>query len=525
MNNVPEIIGKYKIIEVVARGGMGLVYKAKHPNLKHQVIIKKLTIRGNKPVLERFKREARVLLELQHANIVRMFDYFTEGSFHYIVLEFIDGMALDKLLKKAEKVSWQIALLIVRDSCKALQFAHSKGVIHRDVKPGNILISSKGEIKLADFGIASSEKDSEIEEDITQAGVTLGTPAYMPPEQFEDSKNVTARADIYAMGVMLYEMVTGKKPYNATMAPETLIQIKKGQYTLPNKLETKLPLSVTHIIKKMMHPNEKMRYKDASAVLKAVNKQLKKFDVRSIRVSMVKLMLMQKYIEPVYMPKNKGIHKIAAIVCASLLFIGVIFFCWNQGFVHRYLLRAWYTPVSVVIETSKTSSINPDVPMTARFFHNDNDELPDVEDGFRLLRKTQENDSSSIYATKPLYIIPGLYRVKVVVGSDVFWKSLKVDANEQVVEFDIFTAEERNLSVNTVAYDMETGEDISAVTGFFVIYGDDWVPITELTNGELKTGSIVKIRAISDGYVTENYSLLIDWYQDELSIEALMQKE
>ncbi len=524
MSTMPEMIGKYKIQDVVARGGMGVVYKAMHPNLKHQVVIKKLTIRGNKPVLERFKREARVLLELQHANIVRMFDYFTEGSFHYIVLELVDGMSLDKLLRKAEKLSWQTALLIVRDACKALKFAHSKGVIHRDIKPGNILISTKGEIKLADFGIASAEKENDVEEDITQAGITLGTPAYMPPEQFEDSKNVDARADIYALGVMLYEMVTGKKPYGSSMVPETLIQIKKGQYVAPSKLESNLPKSVAKIIKKMMHAQVHKRYKNIDAVLKTVNKQLQKFEVRPIRVSMVKLMLIQNYVEPTFVPKNKSLHKLFSAIAVSISFVIACVFAWNQGYIHNTLLRRIYTPTIITVETSKASAISEGIPMSAMFFYNDNEDIPSVDNSYRSFKKQQETDESEVFTTKPMYLRHGLYRVKIVIGSDVFWKSLKVDENAQNVVFDIHTADIRNLNVETYSFDMETGRDITQQTDFLVLHNGSWVSIQDLTNGELKTGSILQIQAQADGYVTENFSLLIEWYQDELSIEALMQK-
>ncbi len=522
MSDIPEKIGKYKIQDVVARGGMGVVYKAMHPNLKHHVVIKKLTIRGNKPLLERFKREARVLLELQHANIVRMFDYFTEGSFHYIVLELVDGMSLDKLIRKSQKLSWPTALLIVRDASKALKFAHSKGVIHRDIKPGNILISSKGEIKLADFGIASAEKENAVEEDITQAGITLGTPAYMPPEQFEDSKSVDARADIYALGVMLYEMVTGKKPYGVNMVPETLIQIKKGQYLAPSKLEQKLPPSISRIIKKMMHPNVQKRYKNADAVLKAVNKQLNKFDIKPIRVSMVKLMLMQNYSEPMFVPKNKSLHKIVSITVAALALIGGGVFAWKQGYIHETVLRNMYTPVTVTLETSKTSSIGSGVPMSAQFYYNDNADIPSVTNGYRTFKKMKEMDSSEVFVTKPLYVKPGMYRVKVVVGSDVFWKSLIIDEKEQNITFDIHTVDIRALNINTNSFDMKSGEDITDKTTFSVLYNGVWTPLEQLTNNELQTGSILKIQASADGYVTENFSLLIEWYQDELTVEALM---
>ena len=227
-DSFPEFIGKYKVQGIIAKGGMGVVYKAIHPSLKRYVVIKKMTARRNSSNVERFKREAQILLDLQSPYIVHLFDYFTEGGYRYMVEELVDGMAVDKLLQKQTVLSPQLALLILQDACFALKYAHSKDIVHRDIKPGNILISKRAEIKLADFGIASDKEQGD--DSLTQSGVALGTPAYMPPEQFEDSAAVDQRADIYALGIMLYEMVTGSKPYPGTLSIETLNTIKKGKY-------------------------------------------------------------------------------------------------------------------------------------------------------------------------------------------------------------------------------------------------------------------------------------------------------
>ena len=194
----PDRIGKYKIESVVARGGMGLVYLAVHPTLKRKVIIKKLRIRGNTAVLERFKREAQILLDLQHVNIVHMFDYFTEGPFHYIVLEYIDGMALDKLIAKRKRLSWQLAFLIVRDACKALSYAHKKTIVHRDIKPGNILMSKRGAIKLADFGIAFSERTGESGEGTDESKTVVSNAATVSDKTLYAA---SSEEDVYILSI------------------------------------------------------------------------------------------------------------------------------------------------------------------------------------------------------------------------------------------------------------------------------------------------------------------------------------
>ena len=218
MAKIPESIGKYKITAEIARGGMGAVYKAVHPTLKRNVILKKLILKGSATVTERFKREARIMMDFKNDYIVNVYDHFKQGSFYNIVLEYVDGIALNRLIRQERYLPNDITLLIFRDCCRALKYAHSKNVIHRDIKPGNILLSKAGEVKLVDFGIAVSMDE---EAGLTRDGVTLGTPSYMAPEQFESTKSVDKRADIYSMGVMLYEMVTGKKPFPGNFSPET----------------------------------------------------------------------------------------------------------------------------------------------------------------------------------------------------------------------------------------------------------------------------------------------------------------
>ena len=227
-------IGKYEIIGKIGEGGMGAVYKAKHPTLRRAVILKQLTLKGSRGITERFKREARLMLDFRHEHIVQVYDHFKEGNSYYIAMEYIDGTTLDRLIQIKRHLSSQAAILIFIEICKGLKYAHDKNVIHRDIKPANILISKKGEVKLTDFGIATSEEDTKL--GLTRAGMTLGTPAYMAPEQIADSKNVDKRADIYSMGVVLYLMVTGKLPFTANMAPETLSRIHKGKYTSPKDI-------------------------------------------------------------------------------------------------------------------------------------------------------------------------------------------------------------------------------------------------------------------------------------------------
>ena len=271
----PVYIGKYRIMGLVAEGGMGAVYKAVHPTLKRLVILKKLTIRRNTVVRERFKREAQILLDLQSPYIVHLYDYFIEENNHFIVEEYVDGMNLGELIEKQVALGTELSLLVFLDACYALKYAHAKGIVHRDIKPANILISRRAEVKLADFGIASSEKGDDLHGDavnnadstLTQTGVTLGTPAYMSPEQISDSRSVDKRADIYSMGVMLYEMMTGSKPFGSKLSAENLEDIKKGHYVDPRKIDRSIPKPICAMIRKMLKANPEKRYKSIDSII------------------------------------------------------------------------------------------------------------------------------------------------------------------------------------------------------------------------------------------------------------------
>lgn len=167
-------IGKYEIISKVAEGGMGALYKARHPTLDRTVLLKKLTLRGGSQFIERFKREARMMMDFKNDHIVQVHDHFKEGSHYYIVEEYVDGMSLDALIRRERYLSNDAVILILYEVCKALKYAHDKQVIHRDIKPGNILLSRQGEVKLVDFGIATSLEDTE--DGLTRDGMVLGTP-------------------------------------------------------------------------------------------------------------------------------------------------------------------------------------------------------------------------------------------------------------------------------------------------------------------------------------------------------------
>ena len=209
-----EMIDKYEVISKLCEGGMSAVYKAVHPTLNRNVIIKQLKVRGSAAFVERFKREARIMMDFRNEHIVQVYDHFKAGSSYYLVMEFVDGTNLESIIKEKKFIPNEMAVIIFSEICKALKYAHDKDVIHRDIKPSNILISKEGVVKLVDFGIAMSKEDSE--DGLTSAGMAIGTPAYMSPEQIADTKNVDKRTDIYSMGVMFTKWLPDRNLFRET---------------------------------------------------------------------------------------------------------------------------------------------------------------------------------------------------------------------------------------------------------------------------------------------------------------------
>lgn len=215
-----------EIIELLGQGGMGVVYKARQPQLDRFVALKLLPDEaGRDPAFaERFSREAKALARLNHPNIVGVYDFGQAGGHYYLMMEFVDGMTL-RQLEQTKTLSPEEALTIAPRICDALQYAHDEGVVHRDIKPGNILVDKKGRVKIADFGLAKMLGQEGRDFSLTGEHAIMGTPHYMAPEQMSSSKTVDNRADIYSLGVVIYEMLTGELPVGRFAAPSKKVQV------------------------------------------------------------------------------------------------------------------------------------------------------------------------------------------------------------------------------------------------------------------------------------------------------------
>jgi serine/threonine protein kinase len=222
--DLAKLFPQLEILELIGKGGMGAVYKARQPALDRFVALKILAPRsgGDLDFAGRFTREARALAKLSHPNIVAVYDFGQTDSLSYFIMEFVDGPNL-RQVEQAGRLSPREALEIIPQICTALQFAHDEGIVHRDIKPENVLLDKKGRVKIADFGLAKIL--GQVDFRLTGVRDVMGTPHYMAPEQVEKPQEVDHRADIYSLGVVFYEMLTGELPLGKFQPPSQKVQV------------------------------------------------------------------------------------------------------------------------------------------------------------------------------------------------------------------------------------------------------------------------------------------------------------
>ncbi len=263
----PVLIGDYLVERRLGQGGMGAVFKARQMNLDRDVALKVLArhLVDDEKFVHRFKREARVMARLDHPNIIRCYDVGEEYGLHYLAMEFVDGWSLQTLLEKHDTPSAGDALFVTAQVAEALRHAHDLNMVHRDVKPDNVLVTKRGVIKLADLGLAKPLDDDL---SMTASGVGAGTPSFMAPEQMRSAKEVDGRADIYALGAMLYLMLTGQQAFAGDTLVKLLEAKEKGKFKSARKLNPKVPDKLDLMIEKMLAKSLTVRYQPCAEVIK-----------------------------------------------------------------------------------------------------------------------------------------------------------------------------------------------------------------------------------------------------------------
>ena len=270
MNLVGKKVGGYQVLEKIGSGGMATVYKALQPSLNRHVAVKHLhpEFAKDETIVERFEREALSIASLRHQNIIHIYDLVTRARNMSIVMEHVDGIDLYDILQCTHHLPVDIAAIIALKSVCALEHAHFHGVVHRDFKPSNLMVTKAGEVKLMDFGIARDESLG----DLTLPGQAVGTPAYMSPEQVL-GEDVDFRADLFSFGIVLYQMLTGEKPFRHEESRVIMQRIVNGEYRSARTIAPQTPWRLNRIIKRCLQKYPDKRY--ASTTL--LRTELEKF--------------------------------------------------------------------------------------------------------------------------------------------------------------------------------------------------------------------------------------------------------
>ncbi|MDH7473049.1 MAG: protein kinase [Anaerolineae bacterium] len=265
---VGQTLGSYRIVEQIGIGGMATVYKAYQPSMDRYVAVKVLpaVLSRDPAFLKRFQREARVVARLEHKHILPVYDYGEQEGLTYLVMRYVEAGTLKDRLAAGRLDLTEISRIIAQVGA-ALDYAHRLGVIHRDVKPSNVLIDSQGDAYLTDFGLARIMESSD---QLTATGVGVGTPAYMSPEQGQGLK-IDHRSDIYSLGVMLYEMVTGQVPYQAETPMAVVLKHITEPLPLPRRFVPDLPAEVERVILKALAKKPEDRFQTVQEMVEALD--------------------------------------------------------------------------------------------------------------------------------------------------------------------------------------------------------------------------------------------------------------
>ena len=247
----PTSLGNYDVVSKIAEGGMGTVYKARHRGTGEIVAIKVISAgpSRNPVTLQRFEREFQAARVLDHPNVVRAVEYCGVGPYPFLVMEFVDGESLGQRVERVGAIAEASALDLIAQVCDGLQRAHKQGLVHRDVKPDNVLVTKEGVAKLTDMGLV---KEVENDLNLTRTGRGLGTPFYMAPEQFRNAKGVDARGDIYSLGATLYCLVTGVVPFNNSNPLDCWMKKIRNEFPAPKELKPELSDRVDWAIRRAM---------------------------------------------------------------------------------------------------------------------------------------------------------------------------------------------------------------------------------------------------------------------------------
>jgi serine/threonine-protein kinase len=275
---VGKKIGPFDVDKELGSGAMGTVFRARYTKTGQRVAIKIMSpsLGSNATALARFEREGEILKQLKHPNIVRL---YATGKYHgspFYAMEYVEGESLDQVMARRGRMTWEEVVALGKQLCAALQHAHEQGIIHRDLKPSNLMVLPDGTIKLTDFGIA---KDLDVTQ-LTSANCTVGTAAYMSPEQCRGERDLTHKSDLYSMGIVFYELITGRKPFTADTPMDMFLQHVQGPFERPSRMVLDMPIWLDTLICQLMEKKPEQRPLGAAAVGDALDRIQEKVEAQ-----------------------------------------------------------------------------------------------------------------------------------------------------------------------------------------------------------------------------------------------------
>jgi serine/threonine protein kinase len=328
----------YEIIAELGSGGMATVYKATQKSLNRPVAIKELkkSYHSDSVIVQRFEREARLAASFQHENIVHIYDYGHKPEY-CIVMEYVDGTSLARMIQEMGPLPADVGVMIALQVATGLEYAHARGLIHRDIKPGNIMVKRNGEVKIMDFGISLVKSL----ESLTLPGTLIGTPSYMSPEQAL-GEPLDVRSDIFSFGIVLYEMFTGMKPFLDEKTASITAKIVKARFPSPRSVNSDVPRSIQRIIKKCLKKKPHRRYESMQELARALGKRIRGMDKPTSLKRVSDYLVESKLVEAppadetvvIYRAPRMGMFTRIVLTMAAVLALlsGAIgFYSWNKA--------------------------------------------------------------------------------------------------------------------------------------------------------------------------------------------------
>jgi serine/threonine-protein kinase len=278
---IGTVVGNYRVERELGEGGMSTVFvgrtiaRSEVLPEDYRVVLKVMSeeLANEATAKKRFLKEAQILSKLRHRHITRFFEFIARDTGAVLVMEFVEGTAVDKLLAEKKCLPVETAVSICQNLLEALVYAHNRNIIHRDIKPANLIFQPSGLVKVTDFGIAKMREGSgggQGQTVLTKSGFLLGTPHYMSPEQIREPKDAGAKSDVYSSGVLLYEMLTGSLPFNSRSLPKLIDAIYRGEKTLPSAMRPEIDKELEGIVLRSMEPDQARRFGSAREFYEAL---------------------------------------------------------------------------------------------------------------------------------------------------------------------------------------------------------------------------------------------------------------